>query len=84
MISAARNFLKGDTNRASMRGDISNTYGSNQQVGSAARKHIRSVAPLCASQFWRRGNVAVLQERDACGKNGNLYHSVAKGVCVAR
>ena len=28
MISAARNFLKSDTNRVSMRGDISNTYGS--------------------------------------------------------
>ena len=49
----------------------------NQPVGSVARKHDPSLAPLCASQFWRRGNVAVIQERDGSGKNG-----VAKGVCV--
>ena len=26
----------------------------------------------------------MIQERDGSGMNGNVHHSVAKGVCVAR
>ena len=82
MINAVRKFLKNDTNRILMQGDIANAYGSINRllVLKAVRKHIPCLAPLCASQFVRDGTVAVIQERGGNGKKCELHNSVAKGV----
>ena len=65
MINAVIKFLKNDTNRILMQGDIANAYGSINRLSvlEAVRKHIPCLAPLCASQFVRDGTVAVIQER---------------------
>ena len=56
-----RNFLKRDTNRVLMRGDIWNACGSIDRLAvlEAVRKHILGVAPNCASQFARDGTVSM-------------------------
>ena len=65
MINAVRKFLKNDTNRILMQGDIANAYGSINRLSvlKAVRKHIPCLAPLCESQFVRDGTVAVIPER---------------------
>ena len=82
MINAVRKFLKNDTNRILMQGEIANAYGSINRLSvlKAVRKHIPCLAPLCASQFVRDGTVAVKQERGENGKKCELHYSAAKGV----
>ena len=65
MINAVRKFLKNDTNRFLMQGDIANAYGSINRLSvlKAVRKHIPCLALLCASQFVRDGTFAAIQER---------------------
>ena len=83
MINAVRKFMKNDTNRVLMPGDIANAYGSIDRLAvlKAVRKLIPCLAPLCASQFVRDGTVAVIQERGENGKKCELHNSVAKDVC---
>ena len=82
MVSAVRQFMKNDTNRVLMQGDIANAYGSINRLAvlKAVRKHIPCLAPLCASQFVRDGTVAVIQERGENGKKCELHYIAAKGV----
>ena len=82
MINAVRKFLKNDTHRILMQGDIANAYGSISRLAvlKAVRKHIPCLAPLCASQFVRDGTVAVIQERGENGRKCELHCSVTKGV----
>ena len=75
MISAVRKFLKNDSNRVLMQGGISNACGPINRLAAlkAVKKHIRCLAPLCASQFVRGRTVAVIQERDGSGeKSGSM------------
>ena len=82
MINAVRKFLKNDTNRILMQGDIANAYGSINRLSvlKAVRKHISCLAPLCASQFVRDGTFAVIQVRGESGRKCEQHYSVAKGV----
>ena len=82
MISAVRKFLKSDTNRVLMQGDISNPYGSINKLAvlKAVREHIRCLVPLCASLCVGDGTVAGMQQRDGSGKKSELHHCIAKGV----
>ena len=86
MISAVRRFLKNDTNRALMQGDISSAYGSINRlaVRKAVRRHIPCLAPLGASQFVTDGAVAAIQERVGSGKKIELHCSVAKRVATRK
>ena len=70
MINAVTKFMKNDTNRVLMQGDIANAYGSISRLAvlKAVKKHIPCLVPLCASQFVRDGTVPVIQEREWNGK----------------
>ena len=61
---------------------MSNADGSLNRLAvlKAVRKHVPSLAPVCASHFVRYVALAVIQERDGSGKNSDLHYSVAKGV----
>ena len=76
MVDAVSKFLKNDTNRILMQGDIANAYGSINRLSvlKAVRKHIPCLAPLYASQL----TVAVILERGENGKKCELHYSVAK------
>ena len=80
MINAVRKFLKNDTMRILMQGDIADAYGSTNRLSvlKAVRKHIPCLAPLCASQFVRNGTHAVIQERGEKGNKCELHNSAAK------
>ena len=84
MTNAARKFLKNDTNRVLMQGDIANAYGSINRLSllKAVRKHIPCLVPLCASQFVRDGTVAVIQERGENGRKCELALQCSEG-CLA-
>ena len=82
MTCAVRKLLRNDTNKVLMQGDISRAYVSINRLAvlRAIRKHIPCLVPLCASQSVRDGTIAVVQERDGCGRKNELHYSVAKGV----